>query len=186
MKPAIFLDRDGVIIENRPKYVLDWQDVTVFPQALQALALLRQFPLHIVIATNQSAVGRGQLSMSAARQINANLVQVIERAGGRVDAVFMCPHTPEDQCDCRKPKPGLLLQAAQSLSIDLPGSVMIGDALTDLQAARSAGIHNAILVKTGRGEAQLMLPESSSIDEFHIAGSLLDAVPLIHNLYDLR
>ena len=97
MHPAIFLDRDGVIIENQPAYVRSWDDVQFIPQALVALARLRDSLFKIVIVTNQSAIGRGQITLSEADSINRRLVQVIEKAGGRIDGVFMCPHAPIDQ-----------------------------------------------------------------------------------------
>jgi D-glycero-D-manno-heptose 1,7-bisphosphate phosphatase len=154
MQPAIFLDRDGVIIENRARYVRSWADVQIFPQALAALAGLSQWPHKIVIVTNQSAVGRGLISLGTAQAINERLVQEIGRSGGRIDAVFMCPHAPADGCDCRKPRPGLLLQAQETLRLDLPRSVMIGDALSDLTAARAAAVGHVALVRTGRGASQ--------------------------------
>ena len=132
MKPAIFLDRDGVIIENHPDYVRSWDDVIFYPQALSALAQICQSPYAIVLITNQSAVGRGIISINMAWAINQQLVDVVQQSGGRIDGVYMCPHAPWEGCDCRKPKPGLFLQAAQELGLDLGRSLMIGDALTDL------------------------------------------------------
>lgn len=154
MQPAIFLDRDGVIIKNQPNYIRDWSEVEFFPQALEALAWLSTSSYKIVIATNQSAVGRGILSLQAAEGINQQLVQEIQQAGGRIDGVFMCPHAPADGCECRKPRPGLFRQAAKALSIDLQRSMMIGDALADLQAGQAAGIQRLVLVRTGRGADQ--------------------------------
>ena len=158
-QPALFLDRDGVIIENCSNYVRSWADVELFPQALAALAAWRDSPYRIILVTNQSAVGRGHISRATAEAINDQLLDVIRDAGGRVDAVFMCPHGPDDGCDCRKPRPGLLLQAAAALDIDLSRSVMIGDALSDVAAGRAAGVSQAILLRTGRGRDQEQLPE---------------------------
>src|SRR5690606_36103474 len=95
MHPAIFLDRDGVIIENRPAYVRSWEDVEIFPQALTALARVCKSPYKIVIVTIQSGVGPGLIQMETAEEINRRLVREIEKAGGRIDAVLMCPHAPE-------------------------------------------------------------------------------------------
>jgi D-glycero-D-manno-heptose 1,7-bisphosphate phosphatase len=106
VEPAIFLDRDGVLIENRPSYVRGWEDVHIFHQALAALVRISTAPYKIVLVTNQSAVGRGLISSEVAWAINRRLVSVIEDAGGRIDGVFMCPHAPQDRCACRKPKPG--------------------------------------------------------------------------------
>ena len=154
MQPAIFLDRYGVIIKNRSSYVLDWSDVEFYPQALRALAEASTSPYKTVIVTNQSPVGRGLLSLQAAQEINQRLVATIEQSGGRVDGVFMCPHTPQERCSCRKPRPGLIFQAAEALSIDLGRSILVGDALSDLLAGHAAGVGQTALVLSGRGAAQ--------------------------------
>ena len=156
MYPAIFLDRDGVLIENRPDYVRDWSQVRVLPQAIQALALPEIKKYKIVIITNQSVVGRGLISLITADEINQRLIKLIRDRGGRIDGVYMCPHKPEDGCSCRKPLPGLLLQAAKDLSLDFQRSWMIGDAWSDVQAGKAAGMRGTILLKTGRGTEQLL------------------------------
>jgi D-glycero-D-manno-heptose 1,7-bisphosphate phosphatase len=176
MHPAIFLDRDGVIIENRPDYVRSWPDVYIFPHALSALARIEDSHYKIILLTNQSAIGRGIVSYQTVAEINDRLVAEIRAAGGRIDGIFMCPHAPEDGCDCRKPLPGLFFQAAQALSLDLNHSMMIGDALTDLMAARSAGIERVALVRTGRGAEQEFLPEASRLDPFPVYKTLADAL----------
>jgi D-glycero-D-manno-heptose 1,7-bisphosphate phosphatase len=176
MQPAIFLDRDGVIIENRDDYVRSWEDVSVFPQALQALAKASSSPFKIVLITNQSAVGRGLMTLQTAEEINRHLVALIAEAGGRVDGTFLCPHAPLDACDCRKPQPGLLLQAAEALDIDLSRSIMIGDALTDLQAGQAAGVTHLALVRSGRGRMQEQLPRPESLKPFAAYDNLADAL----------
>jgi D-glycero-D-manno-heptose 1,7-bisphosphate phosphatase len=176
MQPALFLDRDGVIIENRENYVRSWEDVSFFPQALQALALASPTEFRIVIVTNQSAVGRGIISIDQALDINHKIVNEIERYGGRIDGIFMCPHAPQAGCDCRKPKPGLLFQAAEALSLDLQKSIMIGDALTDLAAGQAAGIPIRVLVMTGRGASQAQLPEVRDLEPFLTYRTLADAL----------
>jgi histidinol-phosphate phosphatase family protein len=154
MHPTIFLDRDGVIIENRESYVRKWGHVDIFPQALRALARVANSPYKIVIVTNQSVVGRGIISLKDAQSINERLVQEIRRAGGRIDRVYMCPHRPDEGCNCRKPKPGMLYQAKRELLLDLKRSFMIGDALSDLDAAKAAGVESRALVQTGLGSYQ--------------------------------
>ncbi|MBN2145974.1 MAG: D-glycero-beta-D-manno-heptose 1,7-bisphosphate 7-phosphatase [Anaerolineales bacterium] len=176
MFPAIFLDRDGVIIENRPNYVRSWQDVSLIPGVLEALASLSTLPYKIVIVTNQSAIGRGLVALKTAKEINQRLLRLILNSGGRVDGLFMCPHAPEDRCACRKPQPGLLLQAAHELSLDLQHSILIGDAWSDLQAGKAAGVPNLVLLRTGRGADQLKLPAPSSIGEFQVFNDLMQAV----------
>lgn len=176
MQPALFLDRDGVIIENRQDYVRSWTDVTIYPQALGALAKIKSSQHKIFIITNQSVVGRGLISQDAAREINERLVKEIQFSGGRIDGVFMCPHAPQDNCNCRKPQPGLLLDAASMHSIDLQNSILIGDALSDILAGQQAGIPRNVLVLTGRGLDQSTLPLASQIPEFLTYENLFDAL----------
>lgn len=179
VKPTIFLDRDGVIIENRARYVRTWTDVAFMPGALEALALLARTDYAIIVVTNQSAVGRGLITLAQAEQINQAVVRVVEKSLGRIDGVYVCPHAPVDMCDCRKPRPGLLTQAAEDLGLDLSASLMIGDALTDLQAAQAASVPHLIMVRTGRGASQLQLPEASSLPPFRVCNHLLEASHLI-------
>jgi D-glycero-D-manno-heptose 1,7-bisphosphate phosphatase len=178
MEAAIFLDRDGVIIENCANYVRSWADVVIYPQALAALAKISKLPYKVVIVTNQSAVGRGLISLSTAWTINDRLTEEISRSGGRIDAVFMCPHAPEDGCECRKPRPGLLFQAQQALSLDLSLSLMIGDALTDLMAAQAAAVGRMALVRTGRGAAQACAaaPAGFPLEFLAVYDTLADAL----------
>ncbi|RPI86214.1 MAG: HAD family hydrolase [Chloroflexi bacterium] len=176
MQPAIFMDRDGVIIENRENYVLSLKDVSIYPFTFQALASIRSSLYKIILITNQSAVGRGLLSLDEAQGINLRLVELIRLEGGRIDAVYMCPHAPSDVCSCRKPEPGLFFQAAEEMGIDLANSIMIGDALTDLLAAERAGIPKTALVMTGRGLEQSALPLPPGMKPFKVFDNLEDAL----------
>lgn len=177
--PAVFLDRDGVLIENRSDYVRDWSQVSIFPNTPAALSSLRSAGFKIVVVTNQSAVGRGLITMKMAEKINRKLVHSVQQAGGHIDALYMCPHQPEDSCQCRKPKPGLLLQAAEDLSLDLNRSWMIGDAWSDLLAGQAAHVYQTILVKTGRGNSQLLQPIQGKLDSYILADNISAAVRTI-------
>ena len=179
MLPAVFLDRDGVLIENRADYVRDWSQVVFLPNAISALSNFRNTNYKIVLVTNQSAVGRGLMSYEAAQEINHRLARVVEEKGGRLDAIYMCPHAPEEQCDCRKPKSGLFLQAARDLSLDLASSWMIGDAWTDLLAGQNANLRGSILIKTGRGIDQLQQPVPENLRNYHLAEDLSTALDSI-------
>ena len=174
--PAVFLDRDGVVIENRPAYVRTWEDVEIFGQALEALAALAGRPGKVILVTNQSGVGRGLVAEADARAIGDRLVKEIEECGGRIDGVYMCPHAPEDGCACRKPRPGLILEAAAEHGIDLSRSVMIGDAVTDLQAARAAGIPVYALVRTGRGRDEERLLTGLALGEAGVYEDMKEAL----------
>ena len=179
MFPAIFIDRDGVLIENRSDYVRDWSQVSVFPNVIHALSNAKLKSHKMVIVTNQSAVGRGIISLETAEEINSRLVHLIRNQGGRIDGVYLCPHGPDNGCDCRKPQPGLLLQAAKDLSLDLKRSWMIGDAWSDVQAGQAAGVRGAIIVKTGRGVDQLSLFRPDGISEFLVSDDLSHAIDTI-------
>ena len=163
MKPAIFLDRDGVLIENRPDYVKTWEEVEIYPGVLDSLAKASRSPYRFVIVTNQSGVGRGLIDLQDAEDINRKLVVEVQKAGGRIDAVSMCIHSPEQNCDCRKPRPGLILHGARLLGIDLEESMMIGDALSDMEAGKAAGVGKLAMVRTGRGEEQLKAIERTPL-----------------------
>jgi D-glycero-D-manno-heptose 1,7-bisphosphate phosphatase len=104
---------------------------------------------------------------------------VIAKAGGRIDGIYLCPHAPEDHCTCRKPRPGLILQAAAELGLDLARSILIGDALSDLQAGQAADISRLILVRTGRGITQEQLPDRHTISHFETYNSLAEATAAV-------
>lgn len=176
MIPAIFLDRDGVIVENVDTYILSWADVRIFPQALDVLVKVSKTNFKIVIITNQSAVGRGLITLEDANSINERLVSLIAQSGGRVDGVYMCQHSPADRCSCRKPLPGLLIRAAEDLSLDFSRSIIIGDAWTDLLAGQAVGIPQKVLVLTGRGELQSQMPVPSDLDSYLLYDTLADAL----------
>jgi len=172
MLPAIFLDRDGVLIENRADYIRKWSHVKVIPGAIQALSHPALAPYRIVVVTNQSAVGRGLLSPENAQAINTRFVDLIHARGGRLDGIFMCPHAPADECPCRKPKPGLLLRAAEELQLDLSRSWMIGDAWSDVLAGQAAGVRQAVLLRTGLGMDQLALPRPAGLRDYLVLEDL--------------
>ncbi|WP_420644004.1 D-glycero-alpha-D-manno-heptose-1,7-bisphosphate 7-phosphatase [Candidatus Leptofilum sp.] len=165
-QPALFLDRDGVFIENRANYVRSWEDVEFFPQALEALARINEIPYKIIVVTNQSAVGRGIISLETAVTLNERILEVVRESNGRIDGSYLCPAKPGLNDPCRKPQPGMLLQAAEEHNLDLSQSIMIGDALTDIQAGQAAGVKQAILLLTGRGTAQAQLPLTQELPPF--------------------
>jgi D-glycero-D-manno-heptose 1,7-bisphosphate phosphatase len=136
MKLIIF-DRDGTINKYREDYVKSPEDWVPLPGALEAIARLNQAGWHAVIATNQSGLGRGLFDVAAFNIMHLRLNQKLAILGGRIDAVFFCPHTPEDQCECRKPLPGLFLDIGKRYGVDLRQVPVVGDSLRDLQA----GVH---------------------------------------------
>jgi D-glycero-D-manno-heptose 1,7-bisphosphate phosphatase len=181
LSPALFLDRDGVIIENCHTYVRSWEDVEFFPQALAALARIRDCPYKIILVTNQSAVGRGILTLETAVNLNNRIIEVVRQHHGRVDDAYICPDSPDNETGCRKPKPGMLLQAAADHNLDLSQSYMIGDALTDVKAGRAAGVRQSVLLLSGRGQAQYKLPAAADLSPIPIYKDLNAALfELIH------
>ena len=184
MYPSIFLDRDGVLIENRSDYVRDWSQVSIIPEAIRALSLAPLKKYKVIIVTNQSVVGRGLILLETAQEINQRLINLIRDQNGQIDGVYMCPHTPEEGCSCRKPLPGLLLQAAKDLSLDLQRSWMIGDAWSDVQAGEAAGMRGTILLKTGRGTEQLRHTHPENTKSYLIFENLPLAFEAIFSIDD--
>ena len=148
----VILGRDGILNEYREGHVTAPEEWDPVPGALEAVARLNHAGWHVVLATNQAGIGRGMIDMSAVNAVHAYMNQLLMVQGGRVDAVFFCPHTPEDRCDCRKPLPGLLLEIGRRYGTDLRVVPMVGDTQRDLEAARAAGCEPH-LVLTGRAAA---------------------------------
>lgn len=145
----VILGRDGILNEFREDHVKapeEWQPVK---GALEAVSRLNHAGWHAVVATNQSGIGRGMIDMAAVNAVHAHMNQRLLVAGGRLDAVFFCPHTPEERCECRKPLPGMLLDIGRRYGVDLAHVPMVGDTLRDLMAAHAAGCEPH-LVLTGR------------------------------------
>ncbi|MBI1777785.1 MAG: HAD-IIIA family hydrolase [Proteobacteria bacterium] len=166
----MFLDRDGVLIANRPDFVRSWEEVEILPGAVEACRLLAGSLYVVVVVTNQSAVGRGWASMEEIDALNRRVVADFEAKGARFDGVFLCPHHPEAGCPCRKPRPGMLLAAAADLGLDLAASYLVGDLPTDIQAADVAGV-KGILLRVGGSP-----PEPAAE---RMAANLLEAVQRI-------
>lgn len=148
----VILDRDGVINEDSDDYIKSPAEWHPIPGSLEAIARLNQAGYRVVVASNQSGVGRGLFSMETLMAIHEKMQRQLALVGGEIEAIFFCPHTPEDNCLCRKPKPGLLEDIATRLNIDLTDVPAIGDSLRDLEAARAVGAR-PILVRTGKGKA---------------------------------
>lgn len=176
MNKAIFLDRDGVIIENRPNYVRSWADVEFIQESLSALARLRDSTYKIVIITNQAGIGHGVISRATVDEINERLVHVIQSANGRVDKIYLCPHKPSDGCNCRKPKPGLILDAVQDFNIDLKQSILIGDNISDVQVGINAGVGRVVLVRTGLGIESAAKLQAEGLHDVPIYSNLSQAL----------
>lgn len=150
----LILDRDGVLNYEAPPpgFVMRPQDFRWLPGALEALAMLRAAGVRLSVASNQSGVGRGLMTLDELHAVNAKMQAEAEGAGGALDAVLCCPHAPEAGCSCRKPEPGLIQEAMACSGVPAEESLVIGDDERDLQAAEQAGVR-AVLVRTGKGRA---------------------------------
>jgi D-glycero-D-manno-heptose 1,7-bisphosphate phosphatase len=145
----IVLDRDGTINEDRDDFVKSADEWVPIPGALEAIARLNHAGWHTVVATNQSGLGRGTFDMATLNAMHTKMNQMLAKQGGRIDAVFFCPHAPEDACNCRKPASGLFVQIGERFSVDLADVLVVGDSLRDLQAGVAVGCRPH-LVRTGK------------------------------------
>jgi D-glycero-D-manno-heptose 1,7-bisphosphate phosphatase len=155
----ILLDRDGVINQDSDEFIKTPDEWLPLEGSLEAIALLTKHGYKVIIATNQSGIARGLFDEAMLKKIHAKMNALVAEKGGLITAIYFCPHGPDNHCDCRKPKPGLLKSFAQDFNADLSGIPVIGDSLRDLQAAEAVGAE-PILVKTGKGQGtQLNNPQ---------------------------
>jgi D-glycero-D-manno-heptose 1,7-bisphosphate phosphatase len=178
MQSAVFLDRDGVINENRADYVKSWEEFVFLPNVFEPLRQLAQNGLLTIVITNQSAINRGLVSRETVETIHRQMCEVVSRNGGRIDAVLTCPHRPNENCRCRKPRPHLFLQAAERFDLDLSRSYLIGDALCDIAAGLAVACR-PILVLTGLGREGLVRLKARGYDGYRVATDLKEAVEWI-------
>ena len=150
MKLAI-LDRDGVINFDSDQYIKSPAEWRPIPGSIEAIARLNQSGFRIAVATNQAGIGRGLFDMATLNAINDKMMEMVFRQGGRIDALFFCPHTALEQCGCRKPRTGMFEEIAARFHTDLKGVPVVGDSLKDLQAAEQVGAQ-PVLVLTGKGQ----------------------------------
>ena len=172
---VVFLDRDGVINENRDDHVKSWDEFRFLPETFEALRMLKTAGYHVFVVTNQAIISRGLASRQTLDDIHSRMIAQITMNGGRIHDLRYCPHDKGDNCKCRKPQPGMLLDLAARWHIDLSRATFIGDALTDIQAAKTAGCQS-VLVQTGRGAEQRHQPELLQSPPNYIAANLLEAV----------
>ncbi|MEQ8288873.1 MAG: D-glycero-beta-D-manno-heptose 1,7-bisphosphate 7-phosphatase [Gammaproteobacteria bacterium] len=165
----IILDRDGVINEDSDDFIKSPDEWRAIPGSLEAIARLTRHNYQVVVVTNQSGIGRRKLTIDALNAIHLKMHSHLTQYGGTIDAVFFCPHTPRDECNCRKPKPGLYNQVSDRLRVSLSKVYCVGDKMTDIQAIKSAG-GKPILVKTGAGQKE--------IDD----GKVPPGIPIYNNL----
>jgi histidinol-phosphate phosphatase family protein len=150
MNKAVFLDRDGLINKKAPEhcYIKSWDEFNFIPGVISSIRRLNELGFLVIVVTNQAGIGRGLMTEEDLKEIHQKMISEIEQNGGRIDAIYYCPHLPEEGCDCRKPAPGMVLRAAEDFNIDLESSILVGDSLTDIQCGVAAGVGLNILTQS--------------------------------------
>jgi len=173
----VILDRDGVINEDSDAYIKSPKEWVPISGSLEAIARLNRADYRVVVATNQSGVARGLFTLDTLNRIHERMHRALAELGGHVDAIFFCPHAPDDLCTCRKPKPGLLQEIEQRLGVSLHGVPAIGDSLRDLQAAQAVGAL-PLLVLTGKGllTQRKLVDSTADVPVFENLAAAVDAL----------
>ena len=184
MNRAVFLDRDGVITQEPPHYAHELSQLKLIPKSADAIRLLNENRFVVIVASNQAGIAHGYYREEDAILFHQAMKENLAKEGAYIDAIYYCPHHPEAKieryrvdCNCRKPKPGMLTRAKRELNIDLKQSFIVGDKLSDIEAGKRAGC-KTIMVRTGYGVEEL---KSNEIDCDYVANDLYDAVQ--HTLY---
>ncbi len=173
---AVFLDRDGVINRKAPegRYITRWEDFQFLPGVAEGIAELNRAGIRVIVVTNQRCVAKGLLSETELNRLHAKMSEELAHAGARIDDTFYCPHGLDAACDCRKPAPGMLLEAARRHGLDLTTSWMIGDSASDIQAGRAAGCRTVQVLESSLAETEN--GPMPTVDADILASSLIDAV----------
>lgn len=187
MSIGLFLDRDGTVNEE-VDFLTTPDGLRLIPGSAAAIQVANQLGLKVIIVTNQSGVARGLLSEQRLQEIHQHLIEQLKQEGALLDAIYYCPHLPEEgnspyhrECSCRKPKPGMLMQAAAQFDIDLSRSFVVGDRKIDVEMGMKVGA-TTIAVRTGYGNDEIQLMQTSNITPDYIAENLFDAVQYIKNI----
>jgi len=171
----VILDRDGVLNEDSDAFIKSPSEWTPIPGSLEAVARLHRAEYRVLIASNQSGIGRGLFTTDTLSKIHNAMLEQVHQKGGEIEAIFFCPHAPEAACHCRKPAPGMLLDIAERLKVSLAGVPVVGDSLRDIQSAQSVGAL-PVLVRTGKGARTI-----SDLEERRLAVALIE-VPVFDDL----
>ena len=176
---VVYLDRDGTINHDSPDYIKSRSEFKFIPGSIEAIRLLTLSGFTSIVITNQSALARKFISPGELDLIHSMMKDAILSGGGMITDIFFCPHMPNDGCECRKPAPGLLLQAQRKYNIDLSKSIMVGDSVKDIECARNAGCGQAVLVKTGKDDDVEHILKTKQIVADYTAINLYDAAKWI-------
>ena len=175
----VILDRDGVINRDSPDYVKSPDEWQPYPGSLEAISRLHRNHYRVIVATNQSGISRNLFDLTMLHRIHQKMIAMVNEKGGQIDAVFFCPHRPEDLCSCRKPQPGLLLEASSRLGVSLAGVPFVGDKVSDLAAARAV---NAlpILIQRSRPAGQREARHEEALTYSNLAPFVEDLLTGVH------
>ncbi len=173
---TVFLDRDGVINVDSSDYIKCWAEFHFIPKSLDAIARLTRSDFSVIVITNQSAINRRMVALTQLEAMHGKLCQAVFDSGGRITDIFFCPHQPDEHCNCRKPKPGLIFAARDRYGLDLASAFMVGDSVKDILAGKAAGCGRTVLVKTGNGRSAVQSLEATGQSPDHVAADLDRAV----------
>jgi D-glycero-D-manno-heptose 1,7-bisphosphate phosphatase len=179
LQHVVFLDRDGVINRDSPDYVKNWSEFEFLPESIAAIRFLTLSGFTLIVITNQSAIGRKITSAEDVGHIHAMMQECLKAEGCEIKDIFLCPHRPDEGCNCRKPKPGMILSAQQKYRIDLSTAYMVGDNASDIECGRNAGCRYVVLVKSDKTSAVLNILSEKHIVPDHVADNLYEAAKLI-------
>jgi len=177
--PVIFLDRDGVINKDSPEYIKNRSEFHFIPGSIEAIKLMNKKGFSCIVISNQSMINRKISTLKNLIEINTYLLSEVESHGGQIIDIFFCPHRPDENCICRKPKPAMIEAAALRYKVDISKSIMVGDSLKDIQCAHNAGCSHAILVRTGNGKKTENLLAENKLQVSFIGDCLLDVAKWI-------
>jgi histidinol-phosphate phosphatase family protein len=178
MNRAVFLDRDGVI-NRKPRegdYVTRWEDFHLLPGVIEGIARLKQAGFSVIVVTNQRCVAKGLMSVAELEQMHRRMSELLAQGRANIDGIYYCPHEIDPPCECRKPAPGMLLDAARSRNIELSASWMIGDSDIDIEAGKNAGCKTALLVATTEKADEARCAGTGAGRADIVAKSILDAI----------
>ena len=182
MIDVVFIDRDGVINKNLfGDYIKNWEEFKFLPGSLNSLKLLKANGIKVIVVSNQSGVAKGLMTLEQLENVNQKFLKAVRDYGGEIEAVYYCVHSPDDNCECRKPKPGLFFKASKDFGIDLERTYTVGDYISDIEAGTSVG-SKTILVRTGRGEETLLSRDKWNVEPDYIVSDLYEAVEIIIKL----
>ena len=187
---TVFLDRDGTIIKEKD-FIKDPQEIEFISGSIQAIKILKNLGYKIIVVSNQSGVGRGILTEEMVKKVNHFFMRKLAEKDAPVDAIYYCPHHPDQNCDCRKPETGMLKKAAKDHKLNLEDAVVIGDKLTDVRLGKNIGA-KTILVLTGYGKSELKKISAGSIEENEndkpdfVAKNLLSAINWVKELNAIK